>query len=988
MPVRLILMSFYLVFLAGPAMGQRRPEPPPASTSTVPQDETFITAYRAMGHPRLLIQTIVAGPPADARVNERRLDQAADLDSRLKGSLLTRGHVDLIPSGPAMYALHGTPPILPGEVRLAQAQWNTWWGRFREHGQATLISISPQDRSDLKTLETLPLDNPMTAAKQLGLSEEADIVILIRLLDTPQRRGTPMQATYTMVDLSRNRIIGSHAWEVRPDRSQNPWTTTHANALASRIMRDFSAIDANGGRGCRLVLALPSDQVNPAKLRQALSDIPGVSPNSVHLKVSQTDDDMSKVSVAFDFTGDVTQLHSDLDARLIALGFGPSTIRSAQDGRLEMTLKPLPSTEPVELTIDGTLDAQQLEELQNRLSQMPGVNPNAIDLVSESQQQSQSRYIMNFAFDRGLLALRNQLVETLAELTKDRVTVVSATDHQLHIRLVPEPLLEPFSLTIYGALPAGTFPKLVEHIGELNGVVKTSIRLEQEVSTSGLAPLRTITFQHLGNLIDLRESINQIVQAETEQPIVVNKVDPKEMILSVSSAPALERLVVLLQGPLGSNPLRQLRDDMAAIQGVNPSSVRMLEERMIEGQPVLVIELAYHSDLVQVRDQLLASVSRFTDQPTIVISSDREVLTLLVGHIADEDLLRVQISGTYKDSAVSSLTEAVAACPGVDPDSVKIVREEPIGSSDRLELELISTGSLAMVRDAILRALEAETGDDVDVLVAAPGRLVFAIREVDASNPVVVNGNQNTDQTVMTAAPVRQTVPDYGRMQTAVGLVVVRPENAPPGITLDDILSLGTAFMVLEDGQMITSRHVVTEDGSTNYRYDILFDGGGRSRATVTHISDNLDYAILSVEADDIAPLPTSQEIQPGDPIFVYGFPSAAGHWAAAVDLSDGAEPTSLTRHHRVLNVTSGTVSAIHNTQGPFGRLIQCNATVYPGNSGGPLVNQAGEVIGVMSVRAFDPDDPSNQLESINGAISMEAILEDLYQARTATHQP
>ncbi|MDG2054450.1 MAG: serine protease [Phycisphaerales bacterium] len=989
MYVQNILASCCLLLVAGSALGQRLPEPPLLDPNINEKDETFVAAYRAMGHPRFLIQTIVAGPPGDAQVNQYRLDQAADLDSRLKGSLLSQGHVDLIPTGPAMYTLHGTPPILPGEVRVDQAQWTAWWGRFREHGQSTLISISPQDRSELKVLESLPLDSPIIAAKAIGVAEEAEIVVLIRLLDTPQRRGAPVQATYTMVDLLRNRVIGSHAWEVRANSRNAPWTTVHANALAHRIMRDFSAIDTNSGRGCRLVLELPSNQVQPAKLRDALSQVPGVAPHSINLGVTPISEDVSKVSMAFDFTGDVTQLHQDLDAQLAILGFGTSEIRAAHNGRLELTLKPPSSPEPIELVIDGSLSVEQLQDLKDQLRQISGTDANSIDLAQESQNQDQSQYIMNFVFRGSLLTLRNEIVEILNRLTEDSVTVISATNSRLHVRFLKAPLLEPFSLTIHGALAEGGLARLVNKISQLNGIEKASVKLTDEVVTSGMPPSRTITFQYFGTLIDLRESINQLVQDETNEPIVVYSVNPEGMVLGISSAPALERLVVLLQGPLGSKPLGTLRDDVTHIQGVQPASVRMLEERMTEGQPVLVIELAYESDLIQVRDKMLAAVSRFTDQPTIVVSSDRELLTLLVDQIPDGDYLRVQILGQSIAGAAQALTQAIALCPGVEPDSVQVFREDTFDAGDRLELTLSCTGSLATVRDAILRALENETGDEINVLAAAPGRLVFSIREADSSNGLIVNNNNTTIPDFATPQSNFLAVPDYGRMQNAVGMVVVRPADSPSVIATDDILSLGTAFMVLDNGQMITSRHVVTNDGSTDYRYDVLFDGGISAQATVTHISEDLDYAILDVGLDGIEPLSTSTQVNPGEPIFVYGFPSAAGYWAAAVDLTDSTAPSSeMSRHHRVLNVTSGNISAIHDTHGPFGRLIQCNATVYPGNSGGPMVNQAGEVIGVMSVRAFDPDDPSNQLESINGAISMDAILSDLGQIPTATTEP
>ena len=75
-----------MFLLAGPAAGQRHPEPPLLENTTAKQDDTFIAAYRAMGHPRFLIQTIIAGPRGRHGYADQtctRLDTGAELQKLL-----------------------------------------------------------------------------------------------------------------------------------------------------------------------------------------------------------------------------------------------------------------------------------------------------------------------------------------------------------------------------------------------------------------------------------------------------------------------------------------------------------------------------------------------------------------------------------------------------------------------------------------------------------------------------------------------------------------------------------------------------------------------------------------------------------------------------------------------------------------------------------------------------------------------------------------
>ena len=153
----------------------------------------------------------------------------------------------------------------------------------------------------------------------------------------------------------------------------------------------------------------------------------------------------------------------------------------------------------------------------------------------------------------------------------------------------------------------------------------------------------------------------------------------------------------------------------------------------------------------------------------------------------------------------------------------------------------------------------------------------------------------------------------------------------PKGTALEAIdLSLprmgsGTAFVVNPDGALITCAHVV--DGA--FRVDAHL-GGKTYPARIVARDDKNDLALLQIQAKDLPHLPfrDSDEVELGQEVRAAGFP-----------LSDVLDES--------LKLSSGTVSGIV-TQGNFTRL-QIDARVNPGNSGGPLLDLHGRVVGIAS---------------------------------------
>ncbi|HET7670837.1 MAG TPA: Do family serine endopeptidase [Burkholderiales bacterium] len=148
------------------------------------------------------------------------------------------------------------------------------------------------------------------------------------------------------------------------------------------------------------------------------------------------------------------------------------------------------------------------------------------------------------------------------------------------------------------------------------------------------------------------------------------------------------------------------------------------------------------------------------------------------------------------------------------------------------------------------------------------------------------------------------------------------PERTPPA------RGLGSGFIISEDGYILTNAHVVAEFDDVNVR---LADSKREFKARVIGVDKRSDVALLKVEAQGlpVAKLGASAKLEPGD-------------WVAAIGSPFGFANT----------ITAGIVSAKGRSlpDEMYVPFIQTDVAVNPGNSGGPLLNLAGEVVGVNSM--------------------------------------
>jgi S1-C subfamily serine protease len=166
--------------------------------------------------------------------------------------------------------------------------------------------------------------------------------------------------------------------------------------------------------------------------------------------------------------------------------------------------------------------------------------------------------------------------------------------------------------------------------------------------------------------------------------------------------------------------------------------------------------------------------------------------------------------------------------------------------------------------------------------------------------------------------------------------------------------SLGTGVVIMEDGTILTNYHVIA--GSD--RVEVIFYDGTKADAKVVAVHPHNDLAILKPEKlpDDLLPatLGSSAQLKYGEEVVAVGFPFGIGP-----------------------SVTAGVVSGLRREfTGENGaqlrNLIQFDAAINQGNSGGPLINSAGEVVGIVTA-LLNPSSVEKTFIGIGFAVTIES---------------
>lgn len=167
--------------------------------------------------------------------------------------------------------------------------------------------------------------------------------------------------------------------------------------------------------------------------------------------------------------------------------------------------------------------------------------------------------------------------------------------------------------------------------------------------------------------------------------------------------------------------------------------------------------------------------------------------------------------------------------------------------------------------------------------------------------------------------------------------------------------SVGTGVIINSNGELLTNAHVVEGAKTVQVR---LMNETEPVKGTVLASDPQNDLALVKINAVGLtaAVFADSKNVRLGDPVVAIGY---------ALNLDGGP------------SVTSGIVSALGRTittdSGALDRLIQTDAAISSGNSGGPLVNDKAQVIGINT--AVARGDMGTAANNIGFAISTEEVL-------------
>jgi S1-C subfamily serine protease len=269
-------------------------------------------------------------------------------------------------------------------------------------------------------------------------------------------------------------------------------------------------------------------------------------------------------------------------------------------------------------------------------------------------------------------------------------------------------------------------------------------------------------------------------------------------------------------------------------------------------------------------------------------------------------------------------------------------------NTERIEMKRLPSRSLKIAAAFAAAVLLGAGGGVAAYSVAAPTATTTVVRQV------TVTDSQPASSSGLSVSAI------YDRVHRGVVTVKV---TTPQGE------ALGSGFVIDGQGHIVTNDHVV--DGATSI--SVEFADGASYDAQLVGADPSTDVAVIKVSApsSELTPLQLgdSSTIQVGDQVVAIGSPL-------------GLDET----------VTSGIVSALNRTitspnQFAINGAIQTDAAINHGNSGGPLLNQSGQVIGINSQIESDSGGndgigfavPSNTVKSVASQLIQTGVVEHAY---------
>lgn len=261
------------------------------------------------------------------------------------------------------------------------------------------------------------------------------------------------------------------------------------------------------------------------------------------------------------------------------------------------------------------------------------------------------------------------------------------------------------------------------------------------------------------------------------------------------------------------------------------------------------------------------------------------------------------------------------------------------------------------------------------------GGTYFALKDSSSSSSSAVSQQQSQDETknepVLLSTPktadsstvnVADTASENGKMTAAE--VYKANVNSTVGITTSintnyfgyktTAAASGSGFIISSDGYIVTNHHVI-EDAT---KITVTLYDGKKYEGELVGSDESNDIAVVKIDAQDLTPvkLGSSSALSVGDEVAAIGNPLG----------------------ELTFSLTTGVVSALDRTitaENTTMSLIQTDAAINAGNSGGALFNMQGEVIGVTNAKYSSSGMGTASIDNIGFAIpidNVKSIIESL----------
>jgi S1-C subfamily serine protease len=243
-------------------------------------------------------------------------------------------------------------------------------------------------------------------------------------------------------------------------------------------------------------------------------------------------------------------------------------------------------------------------------------------------------------------------------------------------------------------------------------------------------------------------------------------------------------------------------------------------------------------------------------------------------------------------------------------------------------------------------------------------------RTIGSHSPTAQVIQPATQEPAQPGSPIQPAPSTGGSLNNNAIAAKIDPAIVDINTVVGSGQAAGTGEIITSTGEILTNNHVV--DRSTSIQVTIA----GRSQTYTAHVigvDPSADIALIQVDGS-VSGLPTisfgtSSSVKVGDPIVAIG--NALGQ---------GGTPA----------VSQGTITALDQTitaseggskSEQLTGMLQSDATIYPGDSGGPIVNSAGQVVGMIT--AGDVQGFRSSASTVNYAIPSDTILSVVNQIRS-----